>query len=97
MSSGSSEINVIRTQISAYDDDNTVLYAYEPNTAFFNNQENIVSDTAYNEEQQKTVLDVLTHCQVIYDAIQNLDKKFDVIHGKVTKIHRFRMKSLWQT
>nr|XP_015091259.1 sex comb on midleg-like protein 1 isoform X1 [Vicugna pacos] len=97
MSSGSSEINVIRTQISAYDDDNTVLYAYEPNTAFFNNQENIVSDTAYNEEHQKTVLDVLTHCQVIYDAIQNLDKKFDVLHGKVTKIHRLRMKSLWQT
>ncbi|EPY79252.1 hypothetical protein CB1_000942005 [Camelus ferus] len=61
----------IRTRISAYDDDNTVLYAYEPNTAFFNN--------------------------VIYDAIQDLDKKFDVIHGKVTKIHRFRMKSLWQT
>ncbi|XP_010990689.1 sex comb on midleg-like protein 1 isoform X3 [Camelus dromedarius] len=59
--------------------------------------ENTVSDTAYNEEQQKTVLDVLTHCQVIYDAIQDLDKKFDVIHGKVTKIHRFRMKSLWQT
>ncbi|KAB1253449.1 Sex comb on midleg-like protein 1 [Camelus dromedarius] len=97
MSSGSSEIDVIRTRISAFDDDNTVLYAYEPNTAFFNNQENTVSDTAYNEEQQKTVLDVLTHCQVIYDAIQDLDKKFDVIHGKVTKIHRFRMKSLWQT
>ncbi|KAB1253451.1 Sex comb on midleg-like protein 1 [Camelus dromedarius] len=71
MSSGSSEIDVIRTRISAFDDDNTVLYAYEPNTAFFNN--------------------------VIYDAIQDLDKKFDVIHGKVTKIHRFRMKSLWQT
>ncbi|XP_061035355.1 sex comb on midleg-like protein 1 [Eubalaena glacialis] len=33
---------------------------------------------------------------VICDAIQNLDKKFDVIHGKVTKIHRFCMKSLWQ-
>uniref|UniRef100_A0A8W4FJQ1 Sex comb on midleg-like protein 1 n=1 Tax=Sus scrofa TaxID=9823 RepID=A0A8W4FJQ1_PIG len=59
-------------------------------------QESVVSDTAYNEEQQKTVLDVLTHCQAIQDAIQNLDKKFDVIHGKVSKIHRLRMKSLWQ-
>ncbi|XP_066879048.1 sex comb on midleg-like protein 1 isoform X2 [Kogia breviceps] len=56
----------------------------------------VMSNTSYNEEQQKTVLDVLTHCQVIYDAIQNLDKKFDVIHGKVTKIHRFCVKSLWQ-
>ncbi|XP_066879049.1 sex comb on midleg-like protein 1 isoform X3 [Kogia breviceps] len=59
-------------------------------------QASVMSNTSYNEEQQKTVLDVLTHCQVIYDAIQNLDKKFDVIHGKVTKIHRFCVKSLWQ-
>ncbi|XP_032696618.1 sex comb on midleg-like protein 1 isoform X3 [Lontra canadensis] len=96
MSSGSSEADVIRTRIPAYDDDNTVLYAYEPNTAYVNNQETVMSDTSYNEEQQKTVVDVLNHCQVIYDAIQNLDKKFDVIHGKVSKIHRFRVKSLWQ-
>ncbi|XP_047571132.1 sex comb on midleg-like protein 1 isoform X2 [Lutra lutra] len=95
MSSGSSEADVIRTRIPAYDDDNTVLYAYEPNTAYVNN-ETVMSDTSYNEEQQKTVTDVLNHCQVIYDAIQNLDKKFDVIHGKVSKIHRFRVKSLWQ-
>ncbi|XP_034505118.1 sex comb on midleg-like protein 1 isoform X2 [Ailuropoda melanoleuca] len=95
MSSGSSEVDVIRTRIPAYDDDNTVLYAYEPNTAYVNN-ESVMSDTSCNEEQQKTVTDVLTHCQVIYDAIQNLDKKFDVIHGKVSKIHRFRAKSLWQ-
>ncbi|XP_045851172.1 sex comb on midleg-like protein 1 isoform X3 [Meles meles] len=86
----------IRTRIPAYDDDNTVLYAYEPHTAYVNNQETVMSDTSYTEEQQKTVTDVLTHCQAIYDAIQNLDKKFDVIHGKVSKIHRFRVKSLWQ-
>ncbi|KAM9041902.1 sex comb on midleg-like protein 1 isoform 2-T2 [Megaptera novaeangliae] len=59
-------------------------------------QASVKSNTSYNEEQQKTVLDVLTYCQVICDAIQNLDKKFDVIHGKVTKIHRFCVKSLWQ-
>ncbi|XP_019273559.1 sex comb on midleg-like protein 1 isoform X3 [Panthera pardus] len=59
-------------------------------------QEAVLSDTSYNEEQQKTVQDVLTHCQVIYDAIQNLDKKFDVIDGKVSKIHRLRVKSIWQ-
>ncbi|KAM6151463.1 sex comb on midleg-like protein 1 [Rhynchocyon petersi] len=32
---------------------------------------------------------------VIYGAIQDLDKKFDVIHGKVSKIHRLRVKSMW--
>ncbi|KAM5128617.1 sex comb on midleg-like protein 1 [Callospermophilus lateralis] len=89
----------IKTRIPTYeeedDDDNTVLYAYEPNTTFFNNQENVLSDTSYNDEEQKTVLDVLTHCQVIYDAIQNLDKKFDVIDGKLSKIQRLRTKSFW--
>ncbi|KAM9577587.1 sex comb on midleg-like protein 1 [Trichechus inunguis] len=97
MSSGSSEIDVIRTRIPIYDDDeNTILYAYEPNTAN-KKQENTISDTPTNEEEQKTtVQDVLTHCQVIHDAIQNLDKKFDVIHGKVSKIQRFRAKSIWQ-
>ncbi|XP_049499485.1 sex comb on midleg-like protein 1 isoform X2 [Panthera uncia] len=95
MSSGSSEVDVKRTRIPAYDDDNTVLYAYEPHTAYVHN-EAVLSDTSYNEEQQKTVQDVLTHCQVIYDAIQNLDKKFDVIDGKVSKIHRLRVKSIWQ-
>ncbi|XP_045851174.1 sex comb on midleg-like protein 1 isoform X5 [Meles meles] len=63
MSSGSSEVDVIRTRIPAYDDDNTVLYAYEPHTAYVNNQETVMSDTSYTEEQQKTVTDVLTHCQ----------------------------------
>ncbi|XP_045327805.1 sex comb on midleg-like protein 1 isoform X3 [Leopardus geoffroyi] len=59
-------------------------------------QEAVLSDTFYNEDQQKTVQDVLTHCQVIYDAIQNLEKKFDVVHGKVSKIHRLRVKSILQ-
>ncbi|KAF0881648.1 NHS protein, partial [Crocuta crocuta] len=86
-----------RTRIPAYDDDNTVLYAYEPHTAYVNNQGTVVSDTAYNEDQHKTVQNVLSHCQVIYDAVQNLDKKFDVIHGKISKIHRLRVKSLWQS
>ncbi|XP_075395263.1 sex comb on midleg-like protein 1 isoform X2 [Tenrec ecaudatus] len=53
-------------------------------------------ETSNNEEQQKTLKDVLTHCQVIHDAIHNLDKKFDVIHGKVSKIQRYRVKPLWQ-
>ncbi|XP_047391025.1 sex comb on midleg-like protein 1 [Sciurus carolinensis] len=99
MSNGSSEMDVIKTRIPTYeeedDDDNTVLYAYEPSTTFFNNQENVLSDTSYNDEEQKTVLDILTHCQVIYDAIQNLDKKFDVIDGKLSKIQRVRARSFW--
>ncbi|OWJ99425.1 hypothetical protein Celaphus_00010109 [Cervus elaphus hippelaphus] len=89
----------IRTRIPAYDDDNIVLYAYEPNTAYFSNQETAASETSYNEEEQGTIQDIFIHCQAIYDAIQDLDKKFDIIHGKVSKIHRYRcrMKSMWQS
>ncbi|XP_068819420.1 LOW QUALITY PROTEIN: sex comb on midleg-like protein 1 [Capricornis sumatraensis] len=98
MSSRSSEVDVIRTRIPAYDDDNTVLYAYEPNTAYFSN-ETAVSDTSYSEEQEKIIQDILVYCQAIYDAIQDLDKKFDIIHGKVSKIYRSRsrVKSVWQS
>nr|XP_054532165.1 sex comb on midleg-like protein 1 isoform X3 [Pan troglodytes] len=57
---------------------------------------NIVSDASCNtEEQLRTVNDVLLHCQVIYDALQNLDKKTDVIRRKVSKIQRFYARSLW--
>ncbi|XP_037678624.1 sex comb on midleg-like protein 1 [Choloepus didactylus] len=94
----------IRTRIPTYDDDNTVLYAYEPNIQV-NNVSNIncslpntivVSDISNNEEQQKAVLNILSHCQVIYDAIQNMDKKLDRMHGKVSKIHRLHVKTMWQ-
>ncbi|XP_007954106.1 sex comb on midleg-like protein 1 [Orycteropus afer afer] len=94
MSSGSSEADVIRTRIPTYDDDNTVLYAYEPNKTFINDVKG-TSDMPCSETQQKTVEEVLTHCQVIYDAIQNLDKKFDLIDGKVSKMHRCRRRS-WE-
>ncbi|XP_073885570.1 sex comb on midleg-like protein 1 isoform X7 [Macaca fascicularis] len=98
MSSSSSEIDVVKTRIPTYDeDDDTILYAYETKPDFVNKQEpNTVSDASCNtEEQQKTVNDVLIHCQVIYDAMQNLDKKIDVIRRKVSKIQRFRARSLW--
>ncbi|XP_014688011.1 sex comb on midleg-like protein 1 isoform X2 [Equus asinus] len=97
MSSGSSEADVIKTRIPLHDrDDDTVLYAFEPNPAYVKS-ESVLSDTSYNEEQEKTLLDVFNHCQAIYDAVQNLDKKFDVINGKVSKIRRFRVKPLWQS
>ncbi|XP_030790187.1 sex comb on midleg-like protein 1 isoform X1 [Rhinopithecus roxellana] len=98
MSSSSSEIDVVKTRIPTYDeDDDTIFYAYETKPDFVNKQEpNTVSDASCNtEEQQKTVNDVLIHCQVIYDAMQNLDKKIDVIRRKVSKIQRFRARFLW--
>lgn len=59
-------------------------------------QESVLSDTSYNEEQQKPILNVLSYCQIIHKAIQNPDKNFDVINGTVSKIYYFCAKSMWQ-
>ncbi|EPQ14158.1 Sex comb on midleg-like protein 1 [Myotis brandtii] len=96
MSSCSSEVDVVRTRITTCDDDNGILYAYQSKPGYANvNQQNVQADTS-NEEHQKTIVDILSHCQVIQDAIQNLDKKFNIIHKKVSKIYRFRTKLIWQ-
>lgn len=96
--SSSSDPDVIKTQIlTCDDDDDPVLYAYEPTTACVNDQASVVSDASCSEEQQKTVHDVLSYCQAIHDAIKNLDTKVDVITGKVSKIHRMRVKTMSQS
>uniref|UniRef100_A0A2K5CG59 Scm polycomb group protein like 1 n=1 Tax=Aotus nancymaae TaxID=37293 RepID=A0A2K5CG59_AOTNA len=54
-----------------------------------------VADASCNtEEQWEPVYDVVTYCQVVYDAIQNLDKKIDIIRRKVSKIQRFNAKAV---
>ncbi|XP_035873081.1 sex comb on midleg-like protein 1 isoform X2 [Phyllostomus discolor] len=93
MSSCSSEVDVIKTRIRSGDDENGILYAYESNPAYVN--QSVQSDTS-SEEQQKVIMDVLSRCQVIQDTVENLDKKFDVMNGKVSKIYRFRAKLIWQ-
>ncbi|XP_069320416.1 sex comb on midleg-like protein 1 [Eulemur rufifrons] len=111
MSSGSSEVDVIRTRIPAYDDDNTVLYAYEPKPSYFINHLFCPPLLHSGWEQRRTpsagrpypvtlpqpqgAPARLTY-QVINDAIQKLDKKLDAIYGKVSKIYRCRLKSFWQ-
>ncbi|XP_036161114.1 sex comb on midleg-like protein 1 isoform X2 [Myotis myotis] len=96
MSSCSSEVDVVRTRITTCDDDNGILYAYQSKAIYANvNQQNVQADTSH-EEHRKTIVDILSRCQVIQDAIQKLDKKFNIIHKKVAKIYRFRTKLIWQ-
>ncbi|KAM4818152.1 sex comb on midleg-like protein 1 [Thomomys bottae] len=47
------------------------------------------------QDEEASMLDVLTHCEVIQDALQNLDKKCDIIHKKIMKIQRLRKQALW--
>ncbi|XP_069745951.1 uncharacterized protein [Narcine bancroftii] len=54
-----------------------------------------MSDGSYITDQQRTLVEVLNYCQVMYAAIQRLDKKFDVLHRRVTEMHQGRMKPMF--
>ncbi|XP_071605039.1 BEN domain-containing protein 2 isoform X1 [Heliangelus exortis] len=87
---------VIRTREGEYEDSDDVIYEYEPDYECGS----IVSEASYTEasysgHQQKTLMEVLSYCQAMYDAIQKLDKKFDLLHRKVSEIQRTRLKPLF--
>ncbi|NXD06666.1 BEND2 protein, partial [Nothocercus nigrocapillus] len=54
----------------------------------------IVSEASYTGDLQKTLMEVLSYCQAMYDAIQKLDKKFDLLHRKVSEMQHTRVKPL---
>uniref|UniRef100_UPI00398F053F uncharacterized protein isoform X2 n=1 Tax=Pristiophorus japonicus TaxID=55135 RepID=UPI00398F053F len=54
-----------------------------------------MSEGSYVTDQQRTLVEVLKYCQVMYAAIQRLDKKFDVLHRRVTEMHQGRMKPMF--
>ncbi|XP_039770141.1 BEN domain-containing protein 2 isoform X2 [Ornithorhynchus anatinus] len=73
-----------------YEDAGSVVYEYEPDYECGS----VVSEASYTGDQQKTLMEVLNYCQVMYDAIQKLDKKFDLLQGKVSEMQRTRVKPL---
>ncbi|XP_059506382.1 uncharacterized protein LOC125457054 isoform X2 [Stegostoma tigrinum] len=54
-----------------------------------------MSEGSYVTDQQRTLVEILNYCQVMYAAIQRLDKKFDVLHRRVTEMHQGRMKPMF--
>ncbi|XP_051869714.1 BEN domain-containing protein 2-like isoform X2 [Pristis pectinata] len=54
-----------------------------------------MSEGSYVTDQQRTLVEVLNYCQVMYAAIQRLDKKFDVLHRRVTEMHQGRTKPMF--
>ncbi|NXT74285.1 BEND2 protein, partial [Zapornia atra] len=82
----------VRTREGEYEDSDGVIYEYEPDY-------DIVSEASYTEasyagDHQKTLMEVLSYCQAMYDAIQKLDKKFDLLHRKVSEMQHIRVKPL---
>ncbi|XP_043847278.1 BEN domain-containing protein 2 [Dromiciops gliroides] len=84
------ENNTMSAQEPDYEDNGSVVYEYEPDYECGS----IVSEASYTVDYQKTLMEVLNYCQAMYDAIQKLDKKFDLLHGKVSEMQHIRMKPL---
>ncbi|XP_041115074.1 BEN domain-containing protein 2-like [Polyodon spathula] len=59
-----------------------IVYEYQPKY----DQQYGISGDYYSVDQQRTLGEILTYCQVMYDAIQKLDQKFDQLQAKVTNV-----------
>ncbi|NXI36393.1 BEND2 protein, partial [Galbula dea] len=81
----------MRTREGEYGDNGSVIFEYEPDYECGS----IVSEASYSGDQQKTLMEVLGYCQAMYDAIQKLDKKFDLLHQKVSEMQHTRVKPLF--
>ncbi|XP_025907931.1 BEN domain-containing protein 2 isoform X2 [Nothoprocta perdicaria] len=81
-------LHMMRTE--EYEDSDSVVYEYEPDYECGS----IVSEASYTGDLQKTLMEVLSYCQAMYDAIQKLDKKFDLLHRKVSEMQHTRVKPL---
>ncbi|XP_058886087.1 uncharacterized protein LOC117405563 isoform X2 [Acipenser ruthenus] len=57
-----------------------VVYEYQPKYDYG------ISGDYYSVDQQRTLGEILTYCQVMYDAIRKLDQKFDQLQAKVTNV-----------
>uniref|UniRef100_W5MLI4 Zgc:113423 n=1 Tax=Lepisosteus oculatus TaxID=7918 RepID=W5MLI4_LEPOC len=58
-----------------------VLYECQPQY-----DEHAVSEDLYSIDQQRTLGEILSYCQIMYEAIQKLDQKFDQLQAKVMDI-----------
>ncbi|NWW33098.1 BEND2 protein, partial [Panurus biarmicus] len=77
-----------------YEDSDSVIYEYEPDYECVSKFSSILSEASYTGYQQNPLMEVLNYCQAMYDAIQRLDKKFDLLHRKVLEMQHTRIKPL---
>ncbi|KAM4795898.1 BEN domain-containing protein 2 [Rhinophrynus dorsalis] len=78
----------MRIQEQEYDENTSVMYDYDPEY----DGASVISEASYTGDQQRTLTEVLNYCQVMYDAIQKLDKKVDFLQRKVSDLHQARIK-----
>ncbi|XP_064413543.1 uncharacterized protein LOC102345245 isoform X2 [Latimeria chalumnae] len=78
----------LRTRETEYESNGDVVYEYETDYE-------CASEASYNGEQQRTLTEILNYCQVMYEAIQKLDKKFDSLQRKVMEVQHVQMKPVF--
>ncbi|NXB80374.1 BEND2 protein, partial [Donacobius atricapilla] len=86
----------MRTREEEYEGSDSVIYEYEPDYECVSefSSESILSEASYTGYQQNPLMEVLSYCQAMYEAIQKLDKKFDLLHRKVSEMQHARIKPL---
>ncbi|NXM91385.1 BEND2 protein, partial [Oenanthe oenanthe] len=86
----------MRTGEEEYENSESVIYEYEPDYECVSefSSESVLSEASYTGYQQNPLMEVLSYCQAMYDAIQKLDKKFDLLHRKVSEMQHARIKPL---
>ncbi|XP_066563634.1 uncharacterized protein LOC136751743 [Amia ocellicauda] len=52
---------------------------------------NAVPDDLYNIDHQRTLGEILTYCQIMYEAIQKLDQKFEELQAKVMNVQAVQL------
>uniref|UniRef100_A0A8C4X3K6 BEN domain-containing protein n=1 Tax=Erpetoichthys calabaricus TaxID=27687 RepID=A0A8C4X3K6_ERPCA len=56
-------------------------------------QHNVISEDLYSTDQQRTLGEILTYCQVMYEAIQKLNEKIDCLQVKVGNVQSMSLQS----
>ncbi|KAM4701439.1 BEN domain-containing protein 2 [Discoglossus pictus] len=78
----------MRLQTQEYEDRAPVMYDYDAEY----DAASVVSEGSYMGDHQRILTEVLNYCQAMYETVQKLDKKFDVLQRKVSEMHHARMK-----
>ncbi|XP_051783074.1 uncharacterized protein LOC114650282 isoform X1 [Erpetoichthys calabaricus] len=78
-----------RTEDPVFDEVQDAVFHYQNKFE----QHNVISEDLYSTDQQRTLGEILTYCQVMYEAIQKLNEKIDCLQVKVGNVQSMSLQS----
>ncbi|XP_063312940.1 BEN domain-containing protein 2 [Pelobates fuscus] len=81
-------VNTVGLRGQEYDSNSNVMYEYDAEY----DAASVMSESSYTGDQQRILAEVLNYCQAMYDIVQKLDKKMDVLQRKVSDMHHVRLR-----